>query len=111
MSNDGPMQQESRNNGQAGRGSDMAQRVFGTCEAKMGPKLMKCCSLELMDQRILQNAEKNSNSQRLVNKFEILRERGELPKQESDAVRTYKAIHEENFPSSWPMEDERRKEE
>ena len=40
-----------------------------------------------------------------------LRERGELPKEESDAVREYKAMHEENFLSSWLREDEKSKEE
>ena len=66
--------------------------------------------------------------QRLVNKFEmegfmaqkglwnlakekILRERGVLPKEEGDAVREYKAVHEENFLSSWAREDGREKEE
>ena len=59
--------------------------------------------------------------QRLVNKFEmegfmaqkglwnlakekILRARGELPKEEGDAVREYKAMHEENFLSCWLRE-------
>ena len=42
----------------------------------------------------------------------ILRERGTLPKEEGDAIREYKAMHEENFLSSWSREDgrERRKE-
>ena len=44
-------------------------------------------------------------------KEKIMRERGELPKEEGDAVREYKAMHEENFLSSWPREDEKSKEE
>ena len=55
--------------------------------------------------------------QRLLNNFEvegfmtktlwnlarekIIRERGALPKEEGDAVRECKAMHEENFLSSW----------
>ena len=41
----------------------------------------------------------------------IFRERGELPKEEGDAVREYKALHEENFLSSWLREDVRGREE
>ena len=37
--------------------------------------------------------------------------RGELPNVEGDAVREYKAMHEENFWSNWLKEDERGKEE
>ena len=44
-------------------------------------------------------------------KKKILRERGELPKEEGDAVREYKAMHEENFLSSWLREDVKGKEE
>ena len=39
-----------------------------------------------------------------------LRERGEFPKEEGDAVREYKAMHEENFCSSWLREDGKVKE-
>ena len=66
--------------------------------------------------------------QRLANKFEmegsmaqkgmrnlakekIMKERGELPNEVGDAVREYKAIHEENFWSSWLRKEERGKEE
>ena len=43
---------------------------------------------------------------------EGLRERGELPKEEGDAVREHKAMHnEEIFLSSWLREDERGREE
>ena len=35
----------------------------------------------------------------------VLRERGALPKEEGDAVREYKAMHEESFLSSWLRED------
>ena len=35
--------------------------------------------------------------------------RGELPKEKGDAVREYKAMHEENFLSSWLREDWREK--
>ena len=37
--------------------------------------------------------------------------RGELPNLEGDPVRGYKGMHEENFWSNWPREDERGKEE
>ena len=64
--------------------------------------------------------------QRLVNKFEmegsmaqrglwnlaqekIMKERGDLPDEEGDAVRECKAMYEENFWSNWLMEDERGK--
>ena len=40
-----------------------------------------------------------------------LMESGELPKEEGGAVREYKAVHEENFLSSWLREDVRGKEE
>ena len=40
-----------------------------------------------------------------------MKERGELPNVEGDAVREYKATHEENFWSNWLREDERGKEE
>ena len=38
-------------------------------------------------------------------------ERGELPKEEGDAAREYKSMHDENFLSSWLREDGREKEE
>ena len=41
----------------------------------------------------------------------IMRERGALPKEEGHAIREYKAMHEENFLSSWLREDGREKEE
>ena len=44
-------------------------------------------------------------------KEKIMKGRGELPNEEGDAVREYKAMHEENFWSSWLREDERRTEE
>ena len=67
-------------------------------------------------------------NQRLLNKFEmegflaqkglwnlarekIPRKRGALPKEEGDAVREYKAMHEENVLSSWLRKDRREKEE
>ena len=34
-----------------------------------------------------------------------------MPNEESDVVREYEAMHEEDFWSSWPREDERGKEE
>ena len=40
-----------------------------------------------------------------------MKERGELPNEEGDAVREYKPMHEEDFWSSWPEEDEKSKEE
>ena len=66
--------------------------------------------------------------QRLLNSFEmeglvapaglwnlamekIMKERGELPNEEGDAVREYRVLHEENFWSSCRREDERGKEE
>ena len=44
-------------------------------------------------------------------KEKIMKESVELPNEEGDAVREYKAVHEENFWSSWPREDERGREE
>ena len=38
-------------------------------------------------------------------KEKIMKERGELLNEEGDAVREYKAAHEENFWSSWARED------
>ena len=35
----------------------------------------------------------------------ILRDGGALPKEEGDLIREYKAMHEENFLSSWLRED------
>ena len=40
-----------------------------------------------------------------------MKERGELPNEVGDAVREYRATHEENFWSSWLREEERGKEE
>ena len=39
----------------------------------------------------------------------ILRERGALPKEECDAMREYKAMHEEHFLSSWLRRERERK--
>ena len=44
-------------------------------------------------------------------KEKIMKERGELPNVEGDAVREYKATHEEHCWSNWLSEDERGKEE
>ena len=44
-------------------------------------------------------------------KEKIMKERGELPNEEGDAVREHKAMHEENFWSNSIREDERGKEE
>ena len=46
-----------------------------------------------------------------VAKEKITNERGELPNEVGDAVREYRAVHEENFWSSWLREDEKGKEE
>ena len=46
-----------------------------------------------------------------LGKEKIMKERGELPHEEGDAVRECRAMHEENFWSSWLREDERGKEE
>ena len=46
-----------------------------------------------------------------LGKRKIMKERGELPNEVGDAVREYKAMHEENFWSSWPREEERGKDE
>ena len=42
-------------------------------------------------------------------KEKIMKERGELLDEEGDVAREYKAMHEENFWSSWLREDERGK--
>ena len=47
----------------------------------------------------------------MLAKENIMKEGRELPNEEGDAVREYKATHEENFWSSWLREDERGKEE
>ena len=41
----------------------------------------------------------------------MLQDRGALPKEEGDSVREYKAMHEENFVSSWLREGVEDKEE
>ena len=46
-----------------------------------------------------------------LGKGKIMKERGELPNEEGDVVREYKAMHEEDFWSSWLREDEKSKEE
>ena len=40
-------------------------------------------------------------------KEKIMMEEGELPNEEGDVVKEYKAMHEEDFWSSWLREDER----
>ena len=40
-----------------------------------------------------------------VARDKMLQDRGALPKEEGDIVREYKAMHEENFISSWLRED------
>ena len=40
-----------------------------------------------------------------------MKERGELPSEEGDVVKESKAMHEEDFRSSWLREDERGREE
>ena len=40
-----------------------------------------------------------------------MKERGEMPDEEGDAVREYKVMHEEDFWSKWLREDEKSKEE
>ena len=40
----------------------------------------------------------------------IMKERGELPNEVGDVVREYRAMHVENFWSSWLREDEKSKE-
>ena len=87
-------------------------------------------------QRLWQNGENNPENRgrkkkiitrkeyrRLVKKFEmeglmaqkglwnlvkekIMKERGELPNEEGEAVREYKVMHEEDFWSNWLREDE-----
>ena len=65
-------------------------------------------------QRLLNNFEMEGLMARKglwnLEKEKIMRDRGELPNEEGDAVREYKAMHEENFWSSWLREDERGKE-
>ena len=39
-----------------------------------------------------------------------MKERGELPNEEGDVVREFKAMHEEDFWSSWLREDEKERE-
>ena len=44
-------------------------------------------------------------------KEKIMKERGELPNEEGDVVREFKAMHEEDVWSNWLREDEKSKEE
>ena len=44
---------------------------------------------------------------RNVEKEKIMKERGELPNEEGDVVKECKAVHEEDFWSSWQREGER----
>ena len=46
-----------------------------------------------------------------LGKSKIMEERGELPNEEGDVVRQKRAMHEEDFWSSWLREDEKSKEE
>ena len=46
-----------------------------------------------------------------LGKRETVKERGELPNEEGNVVREYKAMHEEDFWNSWMREDEKSKEE
>ena len=48
--------------------------------------------------------QKEKSRERSISERKILRERGELPKEEGDAVRGYKAMHEETFFGSWLRE-------
>ena len=41
-------------------------------------------------------------------KEKLMNERGELPSEEGDVVREFKAMHEEDFWSSWPREESER---
>ena len=45
-----------------------------------------------------------------LGKRKIMKERSELPTEEGDVVRECKAMHEEDFWSSWLREDEKSKE-
>ena len=40
-----------------------------------------------------------------IAKKRMVEDRRGMPKEEGDSIREYKAMHEENFPSSWMMED------
>ena len=46
-----------------------------------------------------------------MSKEKTMKERGELPNEEGDVVKEYKAMHEEDFWSSWLRQGERGKEE
>ena len=101
----------------------MLKRIQVLEDGRVPAKDARSCRIEGEKRRITRK-----EYQRLLNKFEmegfmaqkglwnlakehILRERGELPKEEGDAVREYKATHEENVLSSWLREDGRVKEE
>ena len=101
----------------------MLKRIQVLEDGRVPAKEARNCRIEGEKRRITRK-----EYQRLLNKFEmegfmaqrslwnlakehILRERGELPKEEGDAVREHMATHEENVLSSWFREDGRVKEE
>ena len=102
-------------------GKMMEKQIFE--EERVPAKKTKNWGIEGEKKRITRK-----ECQRLLNKFKmeglmapkglwnlakekIMKERRELPNGEGDAVREQKAMHEENFWSSWLREDERGEEE
>ena len=91
----------------------MVKRIQTLEEGRVPAKEANTWRIEVKKERIARK-----EHQRLVNKFEmeglmaqkdlwnlakekIMKERGELPNEEGDAVREFEAMHEENFWSSW----------
>ena len=102
---------------------NMMKRIQILEEGRVPAKEVKNWRIEGEKKRITRK-----EFQRLLNNFEMegsmaqkglwnlakektMKERGELPNEEGDIVRESKAMHEEDFWSSWLREDEKSKEE
>ena len=107
----------------------------GYARQRMGPKLMNYCQPEQMGtkeygkmSKRIQVLEDGRVPAKKAKKFEmegfmahkelwnlareeVMRDRGVLPQEEGDVNREYKAMHEENFLSSWLREEEKEREE
>ena len=108
----------------------MVQKCSGYARQRMGPKLMNCCKSEKVDAqedgnmlkkfRFLKKAEflltkkgvgkltdkrKGSQERNIGDSGKTWGDRGALPNEDGDQLREYKAMHEENFLSSWLRED------
>ena len=104
------------------------RKCSGYARQRMGPMLINCCRPEQMVTKefgnmvkiiqILREKKRSTRKEyrRLLNNFDtegLMAQKGlwKLPNEEGDAVREYRAVHEENFWSSWLREEEGSKEE